>query len=685
MWTPPPDQVTSDNGWRPPGDQATPQDNQRWDQKAADFLQPVSDAADKIQASMPYVAGLMAPTLGLGYKAAENINQAAGAVAQPVTEFAGQHGVPGPLAAIAGMGASVAANPMSYVDPGAGFAGKVMEPVVPAERAFDVGTAQKYGLPMTRADLTGDIGSARIETGLSKSITGGPLFQDIAKQKLAAIDAAKSQISSRFGTEEPPSAIGAGGQSVQRQFFKTANQTAEGLYKQIPNDVIPHPNIEQALNQVDFKTIDPSAHPVINDIRAKLGKSAFQTEATTPEPFGPPSETPAKPGEGAITRPSQSQYRVGPKSPDLPVVENNPVTTGEPYAVYQGNYDFGEGNQPSTYILRGQHPRSGGNFTGQQLGEMGIPVRGQLQKAVGQTPDYTGQAASPVAATQFQTLNEVRNRLSREIQSDTSYNPIAGNQVGPKGQALIPLKKALDQDLKDYVSTNQDNPLGKMRSEDFLQKFDAANKFYGAYKSIQNNKFVQKLSKAPASDFADTLFGTKNIEDVNMAKKVLGDQGFNAVKQQFFNKMLESKNIQNTLGKYTPEYLNAVFNSDELNALKEAHSLKQTSLTAEKLAGNPSGTGQMVGALGTLGLLGDSIRRFATDPSLRGAGTAALEAGVTLGVPYAASKAYLASTHGIPYSMGAGSLQAAKIAGTASSSARKDLHDEFVRRYIKIK
>lgn len=688
-WTPPPDQVISSTapisgGWTPPPDQVITHsdqtiDNRRWDQKAADFFQPLSDAADRIQGTMPAVGALMNPSYGLAQYAGSKINEAAGGLAQPVTESLGKAGVPGPAAAALGMGASIAANPFTYLDPGAGFAGKMLEPVIPAERAFDVATAQKYNLPMTRADLTGGVGTARVETGLSGTMTGGGAFQDIAAQKLAAIEKAKTSIGNKFGTNMPPSASGTEAQLSMQDLFGAIKQKVELNYKEIPNDNIPTSGFEKSLDNVDFRNIDKSAHPIINDIRARLGKQPFNTEETSPTPFSPQEQgvNPKTANPGDIIRPSQSQYRTGPASPDLPVVENNPLTTGEPHAVFQGNMDYGDGNTPSTYILRGDHPRTGGNFNGQQLSDMGIPVRGQLAKAVGQTPDYLGEGAKPASVTQFQKLNDIRNLLSKEIQKDTQRNVLLGNQVGPKGQALIPLKKALDQDLQDYVKNNKTNPLGKMMSEDFSQKFNRANSFYGAYKNLQQNKFVQKLSKADPSELPATLFGG-SVEDLNVGRKALGKEGYAAAKQQFFNTLLNSKNIETQLSKYTPEFLKGAFNGEELNALREAASLKKTSLTAEKLAGNPSGTAQRVLSSATMGGLGALGYRALTHPV-----ASAVEAAGILGGPYLASKAYLGSTYGVPYSIGGPSVLAAKAAAGTSSSNRPDVHAEFLRRFVK--
>lgn len=572
MWKPPADQIETDTGWRPPPDAVVSDKSSQ--PKQPSFLQTVSNAADRITGTMPAVASLSSPALGMAQYAGQQMNDASGRLGGAVTEFAGRKGIPGVGAAVLGTAASIASNPMTYVNPGEVASGKFAEPVVPAERAFDVQTANKYGLPTTRADLTGSKSASMIETGLNNTITGSGPLQEIARQKLAAIDAAKIKIGQRFGTNEPLSSSGLEAKLSMQKELGGAYQTATKLYKNVPDVPIKTSNLDTALNELDYKNIDKSASSTIDEIKGRLGNQ------------GSPSE------------------------------QFNP-----------------------TYSVQGT--------------ERQIPT--------------------------FQKLNDVRNLLSKEIQLDTTYNPIVGNQVGPKGQALIPLKKALDADIQDYVKSNQDTPYGKMESDQFNTSFNKANTFYGAYKNLQGNKLVQKLSRVPESDIPKTVFGSGRIEDVNIAKSALGQKGFNAAKQQFFSDLLESKNIDTQLAKYEPEFLKGVFNSQELNALREAGSLKRTALTAERTAGNPSGTGRVVSSIATGGFLMDALRRGMYNPI-----HAATEAGLALGGPRLAANAYLAYGKGVPYSLGArsaGAVRATAGAGGLSDESRRAALAAFIDKF----
>lgn len=96
-----------------------------------------------------------------------------------------------------------------------------------------------------------------------------------------------------------------------------------------------------------------------------------------------------------------------PSSKTLPIYK--PGQRMDPHAVFQGNFDLGDGKVYSTYIIKGKHPRAGSNFGSEQLHEMGIPIAGAEGKGIGQTPDIfpKAQASSPSGETYYHvTLNE---------------------------------------------------------------------------------------------------------------------------------------------------------------------------------------------------------------------------------------------------------------------------------------
>ncbi len=82
-----------------------------------------------------------------------------------------------------------------------------------------------------------------------------------------------------------------------------------------------------------------------------------------------------------------------------PLPEYKPGMT-EPHAVFQGNFDLGPGQSYSTYILKGNHPRAGGNFGSADLEKMGIPVVGAEGKGIGQVPDMVAKGLTAQEALQ---------------------------------------------------------------------------------------------------------------------------------------------------------------------------------------------------------------------------------------------------------------------------------------------
>jgi hypothetical protein len=279
---------------------------------------------------------------------------------------------------------------------------------------------------------------------------------------------------------------------------------------------------------------------------------------------------------------------------------------------------------------------------------------------------YRVKPVSPEAAPPptFQKLNEIRNMLSKEIQADTHFNPITGNQVGEKAQALIPIKKALDADYKAYIQANQDTPYGQLESGKFESAFNRANSFYGNLKDLKGNKLVQKLANrdTAASDIPSIVFKSGNIEDINTAKAVLGQEGYDAAKKQWFTELLNSKNIGRELNKHSGEFLQGALRPQELQALRDIDALRRVSNAAETVAGNTSRTAGHMATYGTgLGLL-HAAAKMVHSPA-----AAAVEAAGILGLPFAAVRAYLGSAKGFNIPAGV-SGDVGKLAGAIGAT-----------------
>lgn len=495
-------------------------------QRLADKYKTPEPAADPFQKAYQGLEGIA--NLPLGVQAAS----------QAVTQKPDVASQLGGLAMALGLGK--AGDPYE----GMSIAKKTLfEPKVPANRAFDIATAEKYGAGdvLTRADKTGSKAASNIESAVGNTLTGSGPIQANNAEKMRILEEARQKIGNQFGTSMPPSAIGHEGRMKMRGEIGAYHEFGKDLYKQIPDVPIPPSGLLKAIDETDMANTPNPAAGVINEIRGRLGHQAPITEAGTAS-------------------------SVGPVSAEVPSVPT------------------------------------------------------------------------------FQKLNDIRNLLSKEIQADTKYNHVLGNQEGPKAKALIPLKKALEQDFQAYVKASQGTPYGKMESGTFENAFNRANSYWGKLKELKSNPLVQKLADKDVaqSDIPDIIFKSGNIEDITTAKLVLGKDAYGAVKRKFFTDLFESKNIGRELSKYSDEFLRGAFEPNELQALKEADSLAKTIKTAESVAGNSSRTAQHIGTMATGAGLFDAAKRSVSNPWM-----AILEAAATLGVPFGVAKAYLATSKGI--------------------------------------
>lgn len=236
----------------------------------------------------------------------------------------------------------------------------------------------------------------------------------------------------------------------------------------------------------------------------------------------------------------------------------------------------------------------------------------------------------------FQELNKLRNDLAYQLKKETTWSPITGPQISPSGQKILSIKEAIDKDVNAFAETN----IGKYT--EFGSAFQKAKGFYGDYANLKNNKLVRKLGNSPESDMAQTIFGKGTVENVRVAKSALGEEGFKAVQDQYFSSLLDQKNIANKLGKLDSDFMQESLRSEQLQALREVDAFRKTAKGAERMAGNTSRTAQTGATIGTGVVLYRILKGAFTNPV-----DALLQTAEVLGLPYLASKAYLATGSGI--------------------------------------
>jgi hypothetical protein len=186
--------------------------------------------------------------------------------------------------------------------------------------------------------------------------------------------------------------------------------------------------------------------------------------------------------------------------------------------------------------------------------------------------------------------------------------------------------------------------------------------------------FRSKLGKRIANEdnpaaLVKYIFQPNNAKQILRTRALVGQEGFQDLKQAFLTDLLDDASgrfvgqgnqeiafprlfkLDNFFKKYDTNTLKLIFSPAELGKLEQLHRMAKFTNTAQRMAGNPSGTGQVA-------LAGSLINRL-SDPRLfqgaavgagavgGGAGIAA-GAGLAIGTPWALAKAIL-SKPGVKY------------------------------------
>lgn len=107
----------------------------------------------------------------------------------------------------------------------------------------------------------------------------------------------------------------------------------------------------------------------------------------------------------------------------------------------------------------------------------------------------------------------------------------------------------------------------ELNNSDIGQNIKKANDYYKDFASLQQHPVTQALAKARPEDMAAQVFRRGNVDDVNVAKAVLGD-GYKHLQGPYYNQLKESKNLPAALSKLSDEFLNAAFTPAQVTNLK---------------------------------------------------------------------------------------------------------------------
>ena len=170
------------------------------------------------------------------------------------------------------------------------------------------------------------------------------------------------------------------------------------------------------------------------------------------------------------------------------------------------------------------------------------------------------------------------------------------------------LQEAIEKDITEFSRTQ--NP--KIR-----EAFDLANSFYKQGKNTFDNKTIRMISKKNPERVVDFVFKPGAITEIEAVKKSVGEEGFRELKTKFVEKIMRSMEGQGQafhptklareLGRYGDETLKRVFEPKELLEISELARVSERLMTAEKIAGNPSGTASNIIAAATYGGVGTGM------------------------------------------------------------------------------
>lgn len=149
---------------------------------------------------------------------------------------------------------------------------------------------------------------------------------------------------------------------------------------------------------------------------------------------------------------------------------------------------------------------------------------------------------------------------------------------GDSNPASVPLNVLKEKGIPIPGETPAPLATTALTNSDIPQNLKIANSYYRDIMDLKNSPLSKALEKAPLEAKANVIFKGGRVDDINTAKALLGDEGYNAAQGQFYQKIIKSGDIQKALGKYSPEFLQQAFTPQQLQALNALHTLQKAAL-----------------------------------------------------------------------------------------------------------
>lgn len=211
------------------------------------FMQSLGKAQSQIESTMPFVAGMVTPGLGIATEAVQRgtrgLYDAAGKGGELAAEQLAKSGANPYLSAGVGTAIQMAPDIAGSLIPGPKFGNaRAFVPAIPAERQAAVAAAREAGMPLTRAEMTGGKSASALENFLEKTPLGSGPLDRLQKLKESILQRNKQALQEKLGTPQDVYSVG---QEAQKEIPKRSAAMVSKrneMFDAIPDNVSIPPN-----------------------------------------------------------------------------------------------------------------------------------------------------------------------------------------------------------------------------------------------------------------------------------------------------------------------------------------------------------------------------------------------------------------------------------------------------------
>lgn len=196
------------------------------------------------------------------------------------------------------------------------------------------------------------------------------------------------------------------------------------------------------------------------------------------------------------------------------------------------------------------------------------------------TPDYKiGYSAVPPSQQPEPFAADLRKAWVNRAVSEAGGDYAAGNAG------------AMTSDESDNVVNylNRHKAAAPITNSDIGDNIKKANSYFKDFSDLQNHPVTQALAKARPEEMAAQIFKRGNVDDVNVAKAVLGDS-FKNLQGQYYNQLKDASNLPAVLKKLSPDFIKAAFTPAQAQNLQRLGQFKAL-IAKAKLVGTIAGAG----------------------------------------------------------------------------------------------